>query len=73
MTTPQIEHQLIPLLRGVGLFSRCSDADLRMVARRAAVRGAGRRAASSPKWSPGPKVAVATPPLRLSAPPRSTM
>jgi CRP/FNR family cyclic AMP-dependent transcriptional regulator len=42
MTTPSIEDQLIPLLRGVGLFSRCSDADLRMVARRATVREVSR-------------------------------
>jgi CRP-like cAMP-binding protein len=44
MTSPSIEDQLIPLLRNVGLFSRCSDADLRMVARRATVREAPREA-----------------------------
>lgn len=42
MTNPSIEDQLVPLLRGVGLFSRCSDADLRLVARRATVREAAR-------------------------------
>lgn len=37
MTGPAVSDQVVPLLRRVGLFSRCTDYDLEVVARRAAV------------------------------------
>jgi len=38
MSDPAMHEQLVPLLRQVGLFSRCSDYDLQVVARKATVR-----------------------------------
>jgi CPA2 family monovalent cation:H+ antiporter-2 len=38
MTVPADRNELVPLLRGVGLFSRCTDHDLAVVAKRVSLR-----------------------------------
>jgi CRP-like cAMP-binding protein len=38
MTDPAVQQQLVPLLRQVGIFSRCTDKELMIVARKSTVR-----------------------------------
>ncbi len=48
MTDVAANHELIPLLKGVGLFSRCTDGECRQIARGAEMRdvGAGQKVIS---------------------------
>jgi CRP-like cAMP-binding protein len=40
MTVPADRDQLVPLLRGVGMFSKCTDRDLAVVAKKVSFRSA---------------------------------